>query len=63
MKKLSDFLLEKLHPSKYKDEESIGDKIYKELSNRIKLQKSKIDALEKKCKIIKTNDFYTYVSW
>ena len=32
MKQLSDFLLEKLHPSKYEDKESIGDKIYKELS-------------------------------
>ena len=29
--------------------------IYKEISNKIKLQKSKIDALEKKCKIIKQN--------
>ena len=29
--------------------------IYKEISNKIKLQKNKIDALEKKCKIIKQN--------
>lgn len=32
MKQLTEFLLEKLHPSKYEDKEHIEDKIYKELS-------------------------------
>ena len=38
-----------------KEENHNYKEIYKELSNKIKLQKNKIDALEKKCQIIKQN--------
>ena len=38
-----------------KEENHKHKEIFKEISNKIKLQKSKIDALEKKCKVIKQN--------
>ena len=38
-----------------KEENHNHKEIYKEISNKLKTQKNKIDALEKKCKIIKQN--------